>query len=257
MKKILLLLSWGLMAPLLLSAQDNKLETVVIDAGHGGKDPGCLGKNHQEKDVALNIALQLGNAIKTFMPEVEVIYTRKRDVFVELHERARIANKAKADLFISVHCNAAPSHQVSGTETFCMGLSSSEANMRVAKRENSVILEEENHKQHYGGFDPDSPMGNILFANMQNAHLESSLKFAEKIEQRFQSYAERSSRGVKQAGFLVLWQTAMPSVLIETGYLTNRSEEQYLAHEIHQAYIAYSIYRAFRDYKMEVEGKSW
>ena len=237
-----------------LSAQKQfRLKTVVIDAGHGGKDPGCIGKKSKESKVALKVALELGKNIKKYMPDVKVLYTRSTDKFVELHDRANFANKNHADLFISIHCNSNPSKNIHGTETYAMGLASSEGNLDVAKRENSVILQETDYKEKYGGFDPKSPLGHIFLANFQSVHLESSLRFADKIESQFKDRIGRKSRGVKQAGFLVLWRTAMPSVLVEIGFLSNEKEEEYLNSEKGQSHIASGLYRAFRDYKEAVE----
>ncbi|MCS7005654.1 MAG: N-acetylmuramoyl-L-alanine amidase [Cytophagales bacterium] len=236
-------------------APTKKIRKVVIDPGHGGKDPGCLGKISKEKDIALAVALELGALIKELQPDVEVIYTRKTDVFVELSERARIANKEMADLFISIHCNANRMNSVVGTETYVLGVESNDANLEVAKRENSVIFEEENYKQTYRGFNPNSPASYILLANYQYAHRNNSLNFAAKIEKQFAEKQQRKSRGVKQSGFLVLARTAMPGVLVEIGFLTNEEDERYLNSEIGKAFTAASIYRAFRDYKYEIEKK--
>jgi N-acetylmuramoyl-L-alanine amidase len=229
-----------------------RLRTVVIDAGHGGKDPGCNGRQSKEAHVALKVALQLGSYIEKEMPDVKVIYTRKTDTFVELIDRAGIANKNRADLFISIHCNSGPSSAF-GTETYCMGLHTSEGNLKVAKRENAVILEEENYQEKYNGFDPNSPQSHIMFALYQSAYIENSLRFAQKVEHQFKHKVGRSSRGVKQAGLLVLWKSAMPSALIELGFLTNATEEKYLNDKLGQTYMASGIYRAFKDYKQELE----
>lgn len=232
----------------------SQLRTVVLDAGHGGKDPGCLGRKTRESRVVLQLVLQLGRKIKQQMPETRVIYTRSTDHFVELAERSAIANRNKADLFISIHCNASPSsHKVYGTETYTMGLHKTNGNLDVAKRENAVILKEENYQQTYKGFNPNSPLAHIMLANYQHAFMGSSINFAEKVERSFRSNAERKSNGVKQAGFLVLWRTAMPSVLIETGFLTNPTEEDYLMSEHGQAEISTAIYKAFAQYKHELE----
>lgn len=225
----------------------------MIDAGHGGKDPGTLGKNSREKDVALKIALKLGNYIEKNIPGVKVIYTRKDDRYLGLDERADIANKAKADLFICIHANSLPGAPAYGTETYVMGLHKDKSNFELAKRENSVILMDENYEQRYEGFDPSSPESYILFTLSQNAYQENSLKFAQKIEAQFKTKAGRYSRGVKQAGFIVLWRTTMPSVLIETGFLSNSKEEGFLKSDSGQDLIASGIYRAFKDYKAEIE----
>ncbi|MDB5272183.1 MAG: N-acetylmuramoyl-L-alanine amidase [Chitinophagaceae bacterium] len=228
------------------------VRTIVIDAGHGGKDPGCHGKSAEEAEVALAVALELGRVITENMPGVKVVYTRKKDEFIELHDRAAIANKNKADLFISLHCNSGPA-TISGTETYTMGLHTAEGNLEVAKRENAVILKEDNYKNKYDGFDPNSPQGHILFSLYQNAYIENSLAFAAKIENQFEARLGRPSRGVKQAGLLVLWKTSMPSVLVEIGFLTNAKEEKYLNNKTNQVYIASGIYRALKDYKAEIE----
>lgn len=233
-----------------------KIRTVVIDAGHGGYDQGCSGNNFLEKNVALNLSLKLGAMIEKNYPDVKVIYTRKTDVFVELHERADIANRNKADLFICIHCNANPSSSPFGTETYVMGLHKTEANLTVAKRENDVILMENNYSQHYDGFDPANPASHIIFSLNQHAFMEQSVLFASSIEKYLKSNSNRSSRGVKQAGFLVLWKTSMPSVLIETGFLTNSSDEKFLGSDEGQKSIAESIYFAFRDYKNDMENNS-
>ncbi|WP_232058363.1 N-acetylmuramoyl-L-alanine amidase family protein [Nibribacter ruber] len=228
------------------------VRTVVIDAGHGGKDVGCNGKSAYEKHVALAVALQLGKQIEQNNPDVKVIYTRKDDTFVELIDRAGIANKNHADLFISIHCNSGPSAAY-GTETYTMGLHTSNGNLAVAKRENSVILQEDNYKENYGGFNPNSPQSHILFSLYQSAYIDNSLRFAQKVEKQFKSKLGRSSRGVKQAGFLVLWKSAMPSALIEIGFLTNPTEEKFLNDKSNQSYMASGIYRAFKEYKQELE----
>lgn len=239
----------------LVSAQDyNKVTTVVIDAGHGGKDPGTHGVSAKEKDLVLTVALKVGSYIEKYVPDVKVIYTRKDDRFLELYERARIANKAKADVFISIHANAMPGKSsVYGTETYVMGLHTNDKNFNVAKRENSVILLEENHEEKYEGFDPNSPESYIMFSLTQSAYLDNSLLLANIVENQFKNRVGRKSRGVKQAGFQVLWNTYMPSVLIEIGYLTNPNEENELKTGKVQDYIASGIYRAFKEYKNQLE----
>ena len=230
------------------SPTDRAIHTVVLDAGHGGHDHGCSGKNSREKEVALDLVLQVGKYIEENLPDVKVIYTRKEDVFVELHERAAIANRAKADVFISVHCNSA-SAGAYGTETYVMGHHRDNANLNVAKRENSAILLEDNYNQHYDGFDPNDPTAHIIFSLHQSAWEDQSIDLATRIEQQFRDRVGRRSRGVKQAGFLVLYKTAMPSVLVESGFLTNKTEEKFLISEDGKAYMASAIFRAFRDYK--------
>jgi N-acetylmuramoyl-L-alanine amidase len=229
-----------------------RLRTVVLDAGHGGKDIGCSGAKAHEADVALGIVLALGKQIQQNMPDVKVVYTRKTDVFVKLDERSAIANRAHADLFISVHCNAASGGH--GTEVWTMGPHKTDANLNVAKRENAVILQEDDYKKRYNGFDPHSPQSHILFSLFQSAYVTNSLRFAQRVDKQFRTTVGRTSRGVKQAGFLVLWKSTMPSVLIEAGFLTNAAEERYLNDKTNQSYMAAGIYRAFRDYKRELEG---
>lgn len=234
---------------------DYQLRTVVIDAGHGGHDHGCSGIHSKEKNIALNISKKLGKYIKGQFPKVKVIYTRDKDVFVPLHTRAEIANKNKADLFISIHCNAMSTkkHLVRGTETYVMGLHNADENLAVAKRENEAILLEKDYERNYHGFDPESPEGHIILAMVQNAFLEQSISFAEKVEYNFNHLVGRKSRGVKQAGFLVLRETTMPSVLIETGYLTYKSEEKYMRTKQGQDELAFGIFKAFQSYKREIE----
>jgi len=230
-----------------------KVSVVVIDPGHGGKDPGTHGKSLKEKEVALKIAMRLGNYIEKRMPEVKVIYTRKDDRYIDLNERAEIANRAKADLFICIHANSAPRQDTHGTETYVMGLHVTEQNFAVSKRENSVMLLDQNYKEKYEGFDPSSPESYILFSLAQSAYQESSLKLAEKVEKQYRSGAVRNSHGVKQAGFWVLWKTTMPSILTEVGFLTNPKEEAYLSTPEGQDAIAVSLFRAFREYKSQME----
>lgn len=230
-----------------------RVATIVIDPGHGGRDPGTAGKSTKEKDIALKISLKFGAYIERNMPDVKVIYTRKDDRYVALEERPEMANRAKADLFVCIHANSLPGAPAFGTETYVMGLHKDKGNFEVAKRENSVMLFDEDYKERYEGFDPESPESYILFTLSQSAYQESSLKFAQKVEAQFKTKAGRYSRGVKQAGFWVLWKTSMPSVLIETGFLSNIKEENYLASDKGQDVIAAGIYRAFKEYKMEME----
>jgi len=235
------------------SGSKNKIKVVVIDAGHGGHDPGCQYGGAQEKNVTLAVALKLGKIIKANCRDVKVVYTRDTDVFIELNERTAIANRNKANIFISIHCNANPKTNISGTETYTMGLHKSDGNLDVAKRENSVVLLEDNYSQKYEGFDPNSPEANIIFTLYQNAYVTQSLHLASIIEEQVKLNAEREDRGVKQAGFLVLWKTAMPSVLVETGFLSNAAERKYLKSESGQTKIATGIYDAFKKYKDEME----
>jgi len=225
--------------------------TVVIDAGHGGKDPGALGKKSFEKDIALSIALKVGDYIKQNLPDVKVIYTRSTDEFIPLNTRAEIANKNKADLFISIHCNASASSKAIGTETFVMGLHKSKDNLEVAKLENAAILYEEDYLETYDGYDPSSSESHIIFSLYQNAYLNQSIEIASNIQNQFRDRAQRHDRGVKQAPFIVLWRVTMPAILVEVGFIDNPKEEEYLMSETGQNHIASAIYRAFRDYKQQ------
>lgn len=225
--------------------------TVVLDAGHGGKDPGAVGRKIKEKDINLEIVLKLGELIKKNNPDVKVIYTRSKDVFVELAERAKIANRNKADLFISVHTNAAQSKAAKGTETYALGLAKTEENLQVAKRENSVILLEDDYSTKYEGFDPTSAESYIMFDFMQSMYLEQSINLASSIQEQFRTNAKRDDRGVRQGAFWVLRATSMPSVLIEVGYISNTEEENYLAQTASRQKLAESIYDAFNHYKAD------
>lgn len=238
----------------LQAQQPYKIRKVVLDAGHGGKDPGCNGLHSREKEVALSIALELGRKIKATYPDIQVIYTRETDVFIPLNERAAIANRNKADLFISIHCNyISVRNRATGSETYVLGLHRAEDNLEVAKRENSAILLEDNYEKTYEGFDPYSPEGHIILSMFQNAHLEQSILLATKVENSFKQMGRLNSRGVKQAGFLVLRETTMPSVLIETGFLSADADENYLMKKENQIEVAGAILRAFSNYKKEVE----
>ena len=227
------------------------IKTVVIDAGHGGKDPGCHGASAHEKHVCLSMALMLGDLIQEKFPHIKVIYTRKTDVFVELNERAKIANRNNADLFICIHANAA-SAQAYGTETYVLGLHRTESQQRVAERENSTIHLEDDGGAKYKDFDM-SPDAIIARQIQLSIFLDQSISFASKLQSEFKRIG-RFDRGVKQAGFLVLYKTTMPSVLIETGFLTNPKEEKFLSDPTTQKLMAESMFTAFRKYKNELEG---
>lgn len=233
--------------------KDYKVKTVVIDAGHGGKDPGCHGKVHKESEITLKVAKELGKMIKEKLPDVKVIYTRQTNTFVELHDRATLANKNNADFFISIHCNANPNNTITGTETYTMGMHKSEGNLEVAKRENAVVLQEENYQEKYDGFDPNSPLAHILFMNYQNAFMENSIRFAGKTEKYMGEKTGLKSRGVRQAGFLVLWKTTMPSALVEIGFLTNASDEKIIGATDGQKKVAEGIFEGFKAYKEDIE----
>jgi len=227
---------------------------VVIDPGHGGKDPGAVNKTIREKDVVLGIGLKLGKLINENYSDVKVIFTRSTDVFVPLIERSRIANKIKADLFISLHANFCGTPSTRGTETFTLGLHRSEDNLEIAKKENSVILLEKDYNTTYEGFDPNLSESYIMFELMQSSYLKQSVSFAEEIQQQFKSRLESTDRSVKQAGFLVLRQSSMPSVLVETGFLSNPTDANYLNSDDGQRNIALSILEAFKKFKNKSSG---
>lgn len=242
-----------------LIAQNNdtyRLRKIVIDAGHGGRDNGASGKNSREKNIALSIALKLGNYIKSEIPGVSVIYTRTKNVYLTLDRRAEIANNSKADLFISIHVNSNNSSQPFGTSTYVMGVNDTQRNMDIAIRENSVITLEDNYQTTYEGFDPNDTESYIMFSLMQNTYQNQSLEFASFIQNQFRTRAGRRDLGVMQLPLLVLWKTAMPSVLIETGFLSNVKEEGYLLTDRGQNIIASAIFRAFREYKNATESRS-
>jgi N-acetylmuramoyl-L-alanine amidase len=236
---------------------DYQIKTVVIDPGHGGHDPGCSGANSREKHLCLSISKYFAQALESNYPDLKVIMTRSTDKFIPLHERAAIATHNRADLFISIHCNFIPkASHVHGTETYVLGLHATEANLDVAKRENSSILYEENYQETYG-YDPNSAEAHIMLSMFQNAFLEQSILFAEKVQFHAETEASRKDKGVKQAGFLVLRHATMPSVLVETGYLSNGSEEKFLLTTKGQKQMANALLLAFHEYKMEMEGKSY
>ena len=238
-------------------AQTAKIQTVVIDAGHGGKDSGAVGKKAKEKDITLAVAKKVGSEIKKKYPGVKVVYTRTTDVFVELLERANIANRNNADLFISIHCNAvAKSSNTCGAETFVMGDHRNSANLAVAKRENASILYESNAEVNYGGFDPNSTEAYIAFSFIQSEFKQRSLEFAELVQNELVGTAKRGNRGVQQAGFMVLYKTAMPSVLVELGFISNPVEEAYMMSEEGQKILASAIAKAFGTYKNNFEKDS-
>ncbi|MCF6222494.1 MAG: N-acetylmuramoyl-L-alanine amidase [Flavobacteriaceae bacterium] len=225
--------------------------TIVLDAGHGGKDPGKHSGKYFEKNIALNIVLMTGKLLSK-NKNINVIYTRNKDVFIELNERGKIANDASADLFVSVHCNAHHT-QAFGSETYVLGLHANQRNFEVAKQENSVIFLEDNYKEKYAGFDPNSPEAVIGLTLMQEEYLDESLLLASNIQSKFTNNLKRKNRGVKQAGFVVLHQTYMPSVLIETGFITNKDEGAFLNSKSGQEKFAKAIYTAVIDYKKHLD----
>lgn len=229
---------------------------IVIDAGHGGNDHGAIGSYSSEKDITLAIALKTGEYIKKYIKNVKVIYTRKYDTFIGLRERANIANKNNANLFISIHTNGVKSNNIQGTETYIMGLAKDKQNLEVAMKENEVILLEKDNSTKYEGFDPKSPESYIMFTLMQNVFQKQSTDLASKIQTQFKDRVSRIDRGVKQAGFWVLFMTTMPSVLVETGFITNPTEEKFLNSKLGQDYLASAIFRACRDYINEIDSKS-
>lgn len=229
--------------------------TLVIDAGHGGHDAGALGAFSKEKDINLRTALAFGGYVERNCPDVRVIYTRKKDFFVPLHTRAEIANKAKADLFISIHTNSLPNKKIArGFETYTLGMHRASENLDVAKRENSVILVEKDYKQHYEGFDPNSSESYIIFEFLQDHFMAKSVEFAKLVQSNVCSLAKRQNKGVKQAGFLVLRETSMPSCLVEVGFISTPDEEQSLNNSATIDNIAKGLYNAFIKYKQKNAG---
>ncbi len=239
----------------LSAVQAQKKFTVVIDAGHGGHDAGAIGRISREKNINLAVALRLGSIISENHPDVKVVYTRKTDVFIKLDRRSQIANQNHADLFISIHTNATKGSSVYGTETFVLGLAKSKSNLEVAMLENSVITLEEDYKTTYQGFDPNSVDSYIMFELMQDRYLDKSLQMAALVETQFRGI-KRYSRGVKQAGFLVLHKTAAPSVLVELGFISNPAEERYLNSSEGRESLSQSIYKAFAAYKRNHDQKT-
>jgi len=245
---------WLLSSPLCISNSWAKDFVVVIDPGHGGHDPGAVGKISKEKNINLNVALKLGNMIKKNCDDVKVIFTRTKDVFIPLNRRAEIANNAKADLFISIHTNALANNRTAkGASTWTLGLAKSDANLAVAQRENSVILYESDYKTRYAGFNPNSAESYIIFEFMQDKYMEQSVHLASLVQKQFRHTCKRVDRGVHQAGFLVLKASAMPSILVELGFISTPEEERYLNSEEGTGTLAKGIYRAFLTYKKEHE----
>ena len=247
---IILLCSLWSVLPLVGAQAESRDFIVVIDPGHGGRDPGAIGKRGKEKNINLNVALKLGKLIQNNCKDVSIVYTREKDTFVGLDRRAQIANNAKADLFISIHTNSvARGRTVRGTETYTLGLHRTDENLEVAKKENAVILIENDYEQRYAGFNPNSSESYIIFEFLQDKNMEKSVKLATLIQRQFKTTAKRIDKGVHQAGFLVLRETTMPGVLVELGYISTPDEERYLLTESGTDALAQSIYRAFIKYK--------
>ncbi|MDO4462167.1 MAG: N-acetylmuramoyl-L-alanine amidase [Bacteroidia bacterium] len=239
-----------------ISAQSRKtLSKVIIDPGHGGKDSGAPGKKVLEKDIVLDVAKRLGKLINDSIPSVQTIFTRDKDVFIPLDERANIANRSGADLFISIHANASTDHNIAGAETYVLGLHRSKDNLEVAQKENSVIVMEDNYNSKYEGFDPNDPESYIIFELMQNRYLDHSIMMAISAQGEM-TQLQREDRGVRQAGFLVLRETSMPSVLVELGYISNPNEEKYLSSDKGKQDLALSLYKAFKSYKERYDGSN-
>jgi len=244
-------------APFSIAQSDNQsVFTVVLDAGHGGKDPGSVGKNTYEKNLALSIVKKIGYYIESLIPDARVIYTRKTDVFVDLDVRADIANRNNADLFISVHVNSIPRGKAVGTETWVMGIAKNPGNLELVKKENEVIMLEDDYSSKYEGYDPENPGSLIGFSVMQNIYQSQSLNMASYVQDQFRTRAKRKDRGVKAGQLLVLWKTTMPSVLVETGFLSDSNEEAFLMTDYGQDLSASAVYRAFRKYKEEIDERT-
>lgn len=243
-----ILLFTSFLTPAQAFQKDSDKFIVVLDAGHGGHDPGNVGNGYKEKEIALNIVLTVGKSLEKH-PNIKVIYTRKTDVFVPLRDRAKIANDAHADLFVSVHCNSHGS-SAHGTETFVLGLHENQRNFEIAKKENAVIFLEDDYETHYAGFDPNAPESFIGLTLMQEEYLDQSTQLARLVQDNFAKTLKRVDRGVKQAGFWVLHNTYMPSVLVETGFLTYKPEGAYLNSAKGQNEVSLSIYKGIMDYKM-------
>lgn len=250
---------YSFLSPLPFSSLKNPkpIRTLVIDAGHGGKDPGALGHGFKEKDLTLKMALELKRLVNENMPDVKVVMTRSTDVFIELHKRGEVALNNKADFFVSIHCNSVPKNVSSpiGPAVYILGVNHGQERYESHIRENEAVTFEENYKDLYGGFDPKSPEGDIFYNVMKNVYRSESMKLAAKVESNLKT-AGRKSYGVKQAPFIVLWGSGVPSLLIETGYISHTNESAYLASKEGQNEIANSIYKAILSYNEEVAGNS-
>lgn len=229
------------------------IQTLVIDAGHGGKDPGALGRNNHEKDIALAVALQVRRIMAREMPEIKVVLTRETDEFIELHRRGQIAKEAGGDFFISIHCNGLNDRSKAGTETYILGTNAGQESYKRIISENQSILLEEDYRSSYDNFDPNSPEGFIFFSLIKNSYREESIRLATKIQSQFESRLHRNNRGVKQAPFVVLYACGMPAVLTEMGFITNSDEEVWLSSEAGQISVASAIYRSVKEYNLELQ----
>ncbi|MFC0876326.1 N-acetylmuramoyl-L-alanine amidase [Saccharicrinis sp. FJH2] len=255
--KVIFVLTSIFFIPNNLEAQAYQIKTIVIDAGHGGKDPGAIGRKAKEKDINLAVALLTGQYIEKYMPDVKVIYTRKTDEFIELHERANIANRNHADLFLSIHVNAVANSRVTGASSWLLGVGKYQSNLELAKLENSVIEMEDNYEEVYQGFDPNKDESYIIFNfNSTKAYFEQSLNLAQEIQDQFKNRVGRRNYGIHQGPFLVLHRTTMPSVLIELGFITNSTEEKFLMSKEGQEFMASAIFRSVRTYKQQIDAKN-
>lgn len=232
-------------------SEDGKIHKLVIDAGHGGHDPGALGKKSKEKDVALAVAGQLRDILKAKMPDMEVVMTRDDDTFVDLYKRGEYVAENDADFFMSIHCNSSENKQAHGTETYLLGLHAEDAAMKVMMKENKSILLEDDYQANYDGFDPTSPQAYIFFQYLAQVYITESTMLAEKIQKQIASKEGRLDRGVKQAGFVVLWKSSSPSILVETGFISNEEEEKFLVSEDGQNFLATTLYKALKEYNDE------
>lgn len=261
-------LKYGLFASILLAAWQNaavaqearansrskELTTIILDPGHGGKDPGAIGRRSREKDIVLNVAKKVGRLLNDSLPNLNVVFTRKSDVFIPLDQRAKTAASNNADIFVSIHANSSKDKTVTGAETYLLGQHRSKDNLEVAQKENSVVTLEENYETKYEGFDPTQPESIITFAGLQSDYINKSIDMAVLLQKGFTNLG-RADRGVRQAGFLVLRQVAMPSVLIELGFISNAEEEKYMMSEDGAQKMAESIYFAIKAFKSNYDGR--
>ena len=255
-KWFLLFIIFALFNAQAFSQVKDGISRIVIDAGHGGEDPGAVGSKGKEKDVTLAVALELGKLVSENCPDVDVVYTRKTDVFIPLYNRSKIANDKHADLFISIHCNSADNKSANGVETFVMGLHKTESSLDVARKENASMLLEKDYKNNYGDFNPNSPESYVIFSLYSSAYLQSSVQLASKVQKNLLKCTHFRDRQVQQAGFWVLHKVAMPSILVELGFISNKNEEEQLLDTTFQKALAASICNAFIEYKNQVEGNS-